>query len=504
MLADYLQILWRRKWLIAFAVVVTVAVVMLRTAMLPRMYTATTTLRVLTASIGSPDFVQYDVTYADRLMNTYARIARSQPVMQDLQEQLQLSAPPNVDVSVIPLTELMQISAEDRDPAQAQRIADRLAVLLIAEIESTSQTSAKTASDMINDQLTQIQTELEQARRQYADLSQLYSAGSERLSVLESTIQLKEQIYGTLLDQYEAARASEAIRVNTLSVVEDAGMPTAPSSPNVLLNAALGLVVGLAAGLALAFSLENLDTTLYTTKQIELVLKLRTLARVPAARSMTLDSDEPSEAYRALRTNLLNAAKETPLRTLLVTSAEPGEGKSTTVAHLAQALAQAGHSVVVLDCDLRRPRLHKIFGCINDAGLTDLLARRADLKTVLHRDCLPNISLIASGALVGDEHPAELLASSNMKTLIDWLTREYDYVLLDAPASRAVVDATILASAVDGVLLVVGRGSTKADDLRDTYEQLTDANAHIIGTVINRAESSASYRYYVRNAVRAS
>lgn len=503
MLADYLQILWRRKWLIAFAVLVTVGVVMLRTAMLPRVYTATTTLRVLTASIGSPDFVQYDVTYADRLMNTYARIARSQPVMDQLQSQLNLSAPPSLSVDVIPLTELMQLSAQDQDPSQAAAIANALGRLLITNIESTSQSSAKTASDLLDEQLTQVQTELTEARQQYSDLSETYPAGDTRLTALENSIQLKEQIYGTLLDQYEAALASEAVRTNTLSVVEPAGVPTSPSSPNVVLNAALGLVVGLAAGLALAFSLENLDTTLHTSKQIERVLKLRTLGRIPAAKSMALDSDEVNEAFRALRTNLLNAAKDSPLRTLLVTSAEPGEGKSTTVAHLAQALAQAGSSVVVVDCDLRRPRLHKIFSCSNEVGLTDLLARRIEPSQAVQKDCLPNVLIIASGVLAGDEHPAELLASDNMSRLLERLAQLYDFVLLDAPAARAVVDATILASLADGVLLVVGRGATKADDLRETYDQLVDANAHIFGMAINRAEGSAGYRYYVHKAVRA-
>ncbi|MEO8391385.1 MAG: polysaccharide biosynthesis tyrosine autokinase [Chloroflexota bacterium] len=506
-LSDYLQILWRRKWIIMFAAVITLAVVAYRTQNLKRIYSASTTLRVLTASIGSPDFVQYDVTYADRLMNTYARIAQSQPVIEQLTEQLNLPSVPTITVNVIPQTELMEIVVDNQDPAQAQLIANTVAALLIKNIESSSEGSSQGATDILQAQLGEMQTELNKARSDYADQLKRYPVDDPQVVTLDQTVKLKEQIYGTLLDQYERARANDAIRSNSLSIVDPAGLPVSPSSPNVALNIGLGAVIGLMLGLGLAFSLENLDTTLHSSKEIEPILGLKTLARVPTIRgrmrSLTNTNSPQAEAYRTLRTNLLNLSSETPLHTLVVTSAEPGEGKSTTAAHLAIAIGQAGHSVVLVDCDLRRPKQHKIFSCSKQPGLSDLLSNKGELQNIIQEDRSLKISLITSGALSENQHPAELLASENMKKLLEKLKEDFEFVLLDLPAARVVVDATVMASIADGVVFVIGRNQIKEEEVREAYRQLVNVNANVVGIVINRAESNQGYRYYVRLPARA-
>ena len=505
-LSDYLQSLWRRKWIILFAMVITVAAVAFRTSKLTRTYSASTTLRILTASIGSPEFVQYDVTYADRLMNTYAQLAQSRPLLQQLEAQLNLTSPPSVSVNVVPETELMELIANSADPAQARDIANALAALLIKEIQTTSQGNSQTIINLLNAQMQEAQTELDQARSQYSQLAAQFPQTDERVISSNQVVQLKQQVYATLLGQYENARSSQSVTADSLSVIDPASLPTAPSSPNVSLNLSLGVVVGLAIGLGLAFALENLDTTLHSTKEIEAALNLKTLARIPKKRGRKpslRDTNSPqAEANRTLRTNLLNLSLDTPLHTIMLTSAEPNEGKSTTAAYLAIAMGQAGRKVILVDCDLRRPKQHKLFACANIVGLSDLLTNRATLEEVLLENQMPNVGLITSGVLPPDEHPAELIASDAMKKLLEQLSGQSDIVILDGPAVR-VVDAVILASLADGVLLVVGRELITKDEAQAAYLQLTNIKANVLGTVINRAESDSKYGYYARRPVRA-
>jgi capsular exopolysaccharide synthesis family protein len=504
-LSDYFQSLWRRKWIILFAMMITVAAVTIRTSKLTRMYSASTTLRVLTASIGSPEFIQYDVTYADRLMNTYAQMAQSRPLLEQLADQLNLTSLPNVSVNVTPETELMSVVVSSEDPARARDSANALAALLIKEIQTSSRGNSQNIIDLLNTQVQEAQTELDQARSQYAQLAAQYPQTDERVISSNQIVQLKQQIYATLLGQYENARSSQSVTADSLSVIEPATLPSSPSSPNVSLNLGLGLVVGLAIGLGLAFALENLDTTLHSTKQIEAALNLKTLARIPKKRGRKpslRDTNSPqAEANRTLRTNLFNLSQDKPLRTIMLTSAEPNEGKSTTAAHLAVAMGQAGRKVILVDCDLCRPKQHKLFNCANIFGLSDLLMGRANIEEVLLENQMPNVGLITSGVLPADEHPAELIASDAMKKLLTQLSKLSDIVILDGPAVR-VVDAVILASIADGVLLVIGRELITKDEAQTAYLQLTNVKANVLGTVINRAENDSKYGSYARKPIR--
>ena len=506
-LSDYLHSLWRRKWIILFATVITLAAVAYRTSRLTRMYSASTTLRITTASIGSPEFVQYDVTYADRLMNTYAQMAQSRPLLQSLADQLNLTALPNVSVNVVPETELMNLVVNSDNPGQARDVANALAPLLIKAIQTASQGNSQTVVDLLNTQVQEAQTELDQARSQYAQLASQYPLDDQRVISSNQIVQLKQQIYATLLGQYENARSSQAVTADSLSIIEPASLPSTPSSPNVPLNLGLGLVVGLAIGIGLAFALENLDTTLHSSKQIEGALNLKTLARIPKKRgrkrSLYDGNSAQAEAIRTLRTNLLNFSKEKPLHTVVLTSAEPNEGKSTTAAHLAIALGQTGRKVVLVDCDLRRPKQHKIFACENKLGLCDLLTEDAHLWEAMWEDHTLKVKLITSGVLSADQHPADLIGSDAMKKLLDQLSEQADIVILDCPALRSVVDATILASTADGVVLVVGRDLITKEEIQDAYLRLENVQANVLGMVINRAENDSNYRYYVRSPIRA-
>jgi non-specific protein-tyrosine kinase len=340
---------------------------------------------------------------------------------------------------------------------------------------------------------------LRQARGEYESLIAQTPQDSERIAAISRSIELKEETYATLLEQYEQVRAREAMRANMLSIVDPAVPPQSPSKPHRKLGVALGFVVGSVSGLGLALLLESLDTTLYATQQIQEVTDLPVLGRIPTVRrqwQMALFDGNPlqAEAFRRLRTAVFTLGRDVPLRTLLVTSAGPGEGKSTIVAHLAFSIAQAGRRTIVLDGDLRRPTLHKIFDLPNEQGLSSVLKQEATLDAAVQDSGIPGVRVLTSGPL--PPNPAELLDSPQMTALVEQLAQQFDIVLLDTPALLAVTDAAVRAPTVDGVMLVVGRAQARREAVRAACQHLADVKARWVGVVVNRAEQDGSYYRY--------
>jgi non-specific protein-tyrosine kinase len=203
-----------------------------------------------------------------------------------------------------------------------------------------------------------------------------------------------------------------------------------------------------------------------------------------------------SEAFRTLRTNLEFSSLDKPIGSMVVTSAAPEEGKSTTLANLAVTIAQAGKRVIVVDCDLRRPSLHRVFNAKNAPGFTDMMRDDALMKNPpLQETRVPTLQLLASGTL--PPNPSELLASRRMSEVIAALQQHADIVLFDAPPVIAVTDAAVLASKVDAVLLVVSAGKTKREHAKKAKALIDKVNAHLIGIVLNNVKGEASlYQYY--------
>ena len=203
-----------------------------------------------------------------------------------------------------------------------------------------------------------------------------------------------------------------------------------------------------------------------------------------------------SEAYRTLRTNLEFSSLDKAIRSMVVTSAAPEEGKSTTLANLAVTIAQAGKKVILVDCDLRRPSLNQIFNARGAPGFTDMMRDDALMgKPPLQDTTVANLRLLASGTI--PPNPSELLASRRMGEVIAALQQLADVVLFDAPPIVAVTDAAVLASKVDAVLLVVSAGKTKRDHAKKAKALLEKVNAHLIGTVLNNVKGEAGlYQYY--------
>ena len=263
----FLAILWGKKWVILTTMLVTVAVVTTFTIMTTPTYIATATLRVATAASGTVSYT--DFMYADRLMNTYMKLATSSPVLGELAEKLGITQIPEIKVVSVPNTELIQISAISSDPKMAQSAANTLGEILVSQSKELYSGGEKSLLAILGDQLAQAEAELKQARLDYEALVASQPKATEEVDVANKTIELREKTYASLLDEYEQARLREALQANTVSVVVPATIPIKPSEPRVAINIILGFLVGLCGGVGLAFLVENLNSRLYTSEQIE-------------------------------------------------------------------------------------------------------------------------------------------------------------------------------------------------------------------------------------------
>jgi non-specific protein-tyrosine kinase len=450
----------------------------------------------MTAKSGSMSNIRYETNYTDRLMNTYIKIATSAPVKDQLKEKFELNDFPEIDVDILANTELMRITVEADRPALATNLANGLAEILINQSFEEIGGGAEHQSELLSLQLAQIEEEMIQAKLDYESLIEQFPEGNDSTNASLFEYELKKQIYTTLLEQYEGARFTESLQSNTITLIDPAVIPSKPSKPNLLLNIALGAIVGLIGGLGLAFLFEYLDTTLYTTEQIEDSTSSRIIGKIPFIRkrdeSTLLNRSSPQgEAFRHLRTNIFAYTEERAMKALLVTSSERGEGKSTIVAGLAQAIAQDGLRVIVVDCDLRVPTMQKIYDLPNLKGVTSVLMEKETLENSIQEGHLPGVNVLTSGPL--PTNPAELIGSPEMKKLIGKLTNDYDLVLLDSPAYLSVADAAIIARMVDGVILVTSQARITKEKLLEVVQQLEYMRANNIGIVVNRADHQFGY-----------
>ncbi|MFQ5419995.1 MAG: polysaccharide biosynthesis tyrosine autokinase [Anaerolineae bacterium] len=325
----------------------------------------------------------------------------------------------------------------------------------------------------------------------------------------EANLALYQQIYTNLLSNYESVRLARVQSTPNVAQVEQATVPTYPISPQPMKNLFLGGVVGLIIMGAIAFLIEYLDDTLKTPADVthvlglpvigylaeigEMVVKSRNSKTKSASPYVTQHPRSPlAEAFRSLRTNLEFANVDEPLRSILVTSPGPGEGKTTVATNLAIVMAQAGKEVALVDCDLRRPRIHRILNLSNRIGLSDYFRGQEKLPQIMRPVGEEALKAITSGSL--PPNPTELLQSQKMVRLLADLKEVSDIAVIDSPPFL-VTDAAVIASRVDGVIMIVQPGHTHAEAAMAMLEQLNRAGARVIGVVLNRIPQRRPYYY---------
>jgi len=328
------------------------------------------------------------------------------------------------------------------------------------------------------------------------------SEGSPERTKAESDRRTQEAIREQLM--IELAAANTASR-DPGYVVQNAERPSAPISPKHQVDLALGVLLGLAAGVAFASVREQLQDRIEDPAGFRKYLKAPTLGLIPESPLLRGDLprlvtiDEPrgvaAEAYRTLRTNLLAACKAAKARTILVTGARQGEGKTTTSVNLAVALAQVGRSVVLISADLRFPRVHSLLGIGNERGLGQVLLGEVPLSDALVDTSIANLRVLPSGPVSGLDEPVELLQSDRMFEVIR-SCRQADFVIVDAPPIEPVADSLVLADLVDGVILVTDAQTGTRAGVSQTRLQLEQVGGNILGGVLNRVHESRTPEAY--------
>ncbi|HUH97380.1 MAG TPA: polysaccharide biosynthesis tyrosine autokinase [Anaerolineales bacterium] len=404
--------------------------------------------------------------------------------------------------------QLAQVKAQ-LDPLQAQ------ATLLqqnIAKLTPAYSLADKAKLAGFKAQLDQITPLLNLYQQVYSNLVVLGNTGNLSSSTtnttatrLQSMLTMYQQIYQSLLSTSEAIRLQRLQNTQSITQVQAAVPPSGPISPRPLQSAGLAGAVGLMLAAGVVFLIEYLDNTLKVPEDVDRVLGLPLIGYIAEMQPNSKHEQEVyvarqprspvSEAFRSLRTNLEFAAVDKPLRTILVTGAEAGDGKTTIATNLAAIFAQSGKRVMLLDTDLRRPRVHRFLGIQNRVGLTDLFRENMDIDAVSRPWADTNsksLSVITTGSL--PPNPTELLGSHKMDLILAKIASRVDVVIMDSPPS-VVADAQVLAAKVDCVLLVVQPGKTHADAARAMREQLKRAGARLVVVVFNRIPRSQGYYY---------
>ncbi|HBE72972.1 MAG TPA: hypothetical protein DDW31_02600 [candidate division Zixibacteria bacterium] len=342
-----------------------------------------------------------------------------------------------------------------------------------------------------------------------------------QLARLERAKEVGENLYKLLMEKNEEAKITEAGKLGNLRVIDPALPPGSPIKPRKALNLAIGLIVGLTLGLVLAFFLESLDNSVKTPEELEHNFGLPVLGLIPVIQSQEsgrkrkrngMDEVERisstlvtrytprspiSEAYRGMRTNIQFSRIDTPLKTVVITSSAPSEGKSTTVANLAITTALMGVKTLLVDADLRRPVVHSLFGLEREPGMINVLAEKLPLEKVVKPSGIESLDILTCGAI--PPNPSELLNTQRMRDLIALLSSRYDLVLFDSPPVLTVTDTCVLGSRVEGVVLVVNSHATDRRALNRAKILLGNVKANVLGAVLNRIEISTlvgSYDYY--------
>lgn len=388
---------------------------------------------------------------------------------------------------------------------------------LIANLSVGAQTTEKkTQLAEAQSRLDEIEPLLTLYQKIYSDLivlgrptDGLVNDKSARLLQLQSTLDLYQQVYINLLSSLESLRLARVESTPNIVQIEVATTPTSPIRPQPVNNTLLAAAVGLMLAAGIVFLVEYLDNTLKTVDDVERILQLPVIGFIAEIDGGMDDTagvyvhrqprSPVSEAFRLLRTNLEFAGVDRPIKRLLLTSAGPNEGKTTVAVNLAAIIGQGGRKVMLLDADLRRPRVHRFLELPNRVGLSDLFRSSIGLDGVLRTlNPLENVSVITSGSL--PPNPAELLASARMEQILQEAGRQVDMVILDCPPA-IVADVQVLSAKVDGVVIVIHPGHTQADAALAMLDQLKRANAPIVGVVLNRiprdrADYYGGYHHY--------
>jgi len=532
-LIKYLDVIRKWFWLIVLATVLATGSGLIASLLAVPVYRTSTTL-IVGQTIQNPNPNAGDFFAGTQLAVTYAQLVTREPILSATVSTLGLSQDwrslrNQVSATSLANTQLIEIAVLDTSPERAQAIANELGRQLILQSPTTPSSEDQSHLDFVRSQLPDIEGRIRDGQAKIAQLDQVIAGATSARQIQDAQQQqavIQSQITQWQQTQTQMLTSLHEGNLNYISTVDPAEVPQSPVSPNIPATTLLAMVIGLTLSVGAAFLLEYLDDTIRTPEEVRALIGAPTLAAInkfsgTEYSGMLITEREPrspiTETYRSLRTNLQFLAIDNPLRVILITSSGPGEGKSVTAANLAVVFARAGKSVILVDADLRRPVVHKIFGLKNRIGLTTCLVNDVEatvvadpehsngssngvdqtkhsLRPYLQNTSIPKLQVIASGAL--PPNPAEVLGSNRMREFLEEASSIADVVIVDSPPCVTVTDAVVLSQWVNGVLLVLDGQNTHRQSAKRARENLAAAGARILGVVVNRFDTRGSAYYY--------
>ncbi len=467
--------------------------------------------------------------YRDTVRINTERKAKLQDRIRDIEKQINDAETAKAQLLVKYTPEYFKVKEKETEIAKLTDIKTAMEKEISQTVEKDQK---KIEQEAISGALVGLKSQLEAAIKREAQTRDTYmnevsfanvqGQAQTKLTTLKREIETNRSLLDTYIQrQKEQELTISSSRPDNIKIAAEAQTPAEPIGPNRTRNILIAFLISFAAGIGLAFLMDYLDDSIRTSDDIGRHLGLPTLAliphqnltdkrklstistkngngAVPSTALVALDDKRSAmaEAYRHLRTSLLFSSAGKPPQTMLVTSSQPSEGKTTTAINTAITLAQSGADVVLIDCDLRRPRLHNHFGLTNSTGLTNYLSGERNTENLLKTfPNLPKLKIITSGPI--PPNPAELLSSNEMKNLLQFLKGNYQHVVIDSPPAISFTDAAILATLVDGVVLVAMAGKSSIHLMRRFKQRLANIGARVYGVVLNGIKAdSVEYGYY--------
>lgn len=510
-LKKLIKVLWHWSWVVVLNMLLAGMAAYLVSQRMEPIYQSSTLLLINQAPINSAGLDFNTVRSTESLANTYAEIVLTRPVLEVVIADLQLNTNPgrlakNITVSSPADTQLLELTARASDPQLAAAIANTTVRVFIRQHQERQALRYAVGKASLEQELEKLRIGVETTQ---ARLSAFPDANTAERTIERNQLQVllaqQRDSYTAVLKSLEEVRLAEAQTTATLNVVEPAYAPFSPVLPNTKLNIAIAAILAATGIFVLALLIESLNDRVRTSEDVERLLGVPALAALAGTKDAKLPDriaafrdtrSATAEVYRMLRAKLLFCTLDRPLRTIVVTSRSPREGKSTTIANLAATFSQTGMRVMLVDADLRRPTLHTFFKQANDRGVTTALFRDQDEPLTDHfvSSGIDNVWLMPSGPI--PPNPAELLGSTRMNALIEELKLHADVVLFDSPPLLPVVDASLLAHQCDATLLVVMAHATRSDALVKVRDQLLQSRTYLLGVVLTGV-SNASPPYYL-------
>jgi capsular exopolysaccharide synthesis family protein len=492
-------------WLLVVATLIAAASSFLATLRQPPIYQSWTTL-MIGQGISDLNPTAAEFNLSRQLAANYAEIANREPVKIATMEALGLNWLPDYRASALPNGQFIEIAVTDTIPARAQAVASELAHQLILRSPTGPESEGQDRQAFIQGQLDNIQVQITETEaeimRLRAEFGEIDSARQIadtqfQITALETKLADLQLIYSGLLSNTQGGA------VNTISVIEKAYLPERPIGPNKALTILLSAVVGLSLAILAAYILEYMDDTVKSPEEVTELTNAPIIGYLSEQDIKDVDAlfvaenpRHPSvEEIRTLRANLDFAGVDQPLKTILVSSTEMEVGKTSVAANLAVAMSQAEKDVILLDGDLRRPNVHNFYGLSNNIGLSDVFRGEFSLDQVVKKWLGGTVSVITAGD--PPPNPSELLGSKKMSQILETLGRSADIVIIDGPPF-IVADASLLASKVNGVLLIMQLGHTRVPAIKAMMEQINRSGAKVIGVALNRLPAR-TIGYYTGN-----